>query len=236
MHHSKEAALLLLGLSFLLVLEMPRARRTTTTTTESLEEDSLEPATTELNFRPLQGYAVVPNAFIRETRSPDTDDRDECFAQCDASPKCDLLTFSDSTCTFYKTKLYRFLARADSSASVVWQKARAGSFPRVYAWSVPYDPSLASYWPIVAGSGEDLVAGRDLECAGTPILAKDRLGNVNGAVRVMNSLSPASYYTAPDAVYFSGDFSFIAWVKVYSCLAWSRVGIINLYLSMIKKN
>jgi hypothetical protein len=51
-----------------------------------------------------------------------------------------------------------------------------------------------------------------------PILHGLKLGQPNLARK-----SPPSYYTAPTGVFFSGDFTFIAWVKLYELVWYSRV-------------
>jgi hypothetical protein len=178
----------------------------------------------QVTYRILQNYAIVNNTSIQQIGSPaSATTYMRCLGRCSAMSNCMLVTFLNSICTLHSTTTYRFLVA--SASSVVSQRSVNGAYPSVYAWSGSYDSTLTSYWPIVNNTTQDMIAGNDFKCAGAPISATDRLGNQLGAVRVNTSESPFNYYYAPTGVYFSGSFSVTAWVKVYTCAAFSRVRI-----------
>jgi hypothetical protein len=68
---------------------------------------------------------------------------------------------------------------------------------------------LINYWPIDQDTF-DLVGSADLQAASSNAsLASDRFGQVNRAI-YCNS----GYYQIPAGVYFSGDFTIIAWAQI----------------------
>jgi hypothetical protein len=82
------------------------------------------------------------------------------------------------------------------------------------------DPSLVNYWPVVSGQVSDFIKGADLTSA-NPTMQTDRFNMLSQSFRVSNY---TNYFSAPADVYFTGsDFTFTAWVKVYSCASWMRL-------------
>ncbi len=74
---------------------------------------------------------------------------------------------------------------------------------------------MIKYWPIIAGSTSDYVTGGSLS-ASTPTFTTDRFGVASGAIGVRGTLP--TIWTAPPAVYFTGDFTVMLWFKIN---AWS---------------
>ena len=180
-----------------------------------------------VTYRQLKNCAVVINTSLQPIDSSTARTYTMCLARCTKLNTCSLLSYSSSSlaCILYTTTTYKYLVYTSSSSLQVAQKSVNGAYPNVYMWTIgnSYDPTLTSYWPIVNNSTRDMIACNDFHCAGTPISSTDRFGSPLSAVRVTNSTSPFNYYYAPTDVYFSGAFSFLAWIKVYSCQAWSRV-------------
>jgi hypothetical protein len=80
-------------------------------------------------------------------------------------------------------------------------------------WSA-FLPGLVNYWPITKGLLIDVIAGKDLAMVGGTFTVRDRFGTANGAMASFEPLE--EYWEAPAGVYFSGDFSITAWVKLTS--------------------
>jgi hypothetical protein len=177
-----------------------------------------------VKFRTLQNYAIVNNTSIQQIgSSASAATFMTCVSRCSALANCMLVSYFNNLCTLFTATVYKYLV--PTASSTVGQRSVNGAFPSVYAWTTSYDATLTSYWPIVNNSTQDMIAGNDFKCVGTPISSTDRLGNQLSAVRVNTSENPFNYYYAPAGVYFSGAFSFTAWAKVYTCSAWSRVRI-----------
>lgn len=76
---------------------------------------------------------------------------------------------------------------------------------------------LTNYWPLNYDM-KDLIGSGDLQVGLNGYMSTDRFGNVNSAVYANNG-----YFYAPPGVYFEGDFTVIAWVKVVSFVGWARL-------------
>jgi hypothetical protein len=90
----------------------------------------------------------------------------------------------------------------------------------LYALSRDHTQGLVNYWPVVAGANTvmDVVTLGQLISL-SPTTAPDRFNESGEAISVRDS---NTYWHLPPAVYFSGDFTIMFWIKVYSCSAWSR--------------
>jgi len=82
---------------------------------------------------------------------------------------------------------------------------------------------LINYWPINADlkdyiGSSDMSPGTDLETNGSVGFGADRFSDPSGAIYLNNG-----YYTVPPGVYFSGDFTILAWVKEVSYMEGSRL-------------
>jgi hypothetical protein len=79
---------------------------------------------------------------------------------------------------------------------------------------------LVSYWPVVRGNTFDMNTGKILTPVGSPSFSKDRFGNENGA---MFPLTSTGFFVAPNAAYFTGDFTISAWALLnstsYACMS-----------------
>lgn len=75
------------------------------------------------------------------------------------------------------------------------------------------DTSLTSYWPILEQSPTDFISGQDLSST-SPTYGVDQYGSSGGSIMTTNS---TNYWQAPPAVYFSGDFTVLGWIKPYTC-------------------
>ena len=82
---------------------------------------------------------------------------------------------------------------------------------------------LMNYWPIKNDLRDyigysDMSPGTNLEVNGSVSFGPDRFGNPNGAIYLNHG-----YYTVPDAIYFSGSFSILAWIKLVSLTHGARL-------------
>jgi hypothetical protein len=79
---------------------------------------------------------------------------------------------------------------------------------------------LINYWPIIAGSTSDYVAGGSLSSS-TPTFTTDRFGVASGAIGARGTVP--TIWTAPPAVYFTGDFTVMLWFKINSYTEWGKI-------------
>jgi hypothetical protein len=86
----------------------------------------------------------------------------------------------------------------------------------MYVFFSNYTSGLVNYWPVTATSTPvfDLFTGQSMTSA-NPTRVADRFSTSSGAIGVRDS---TTFWTLPTAVYFSGSFSVIGWLKVYTCL------------------
>jgi hypothetical protein len=85
-----------------------------------------------------------------------------------------------------------------------------------------FENGLTNYWPIL-NDLRDYIGSANMtpgtvSVNGTVGFGIDRFNNTDGAILLNNS-----YYTLPTRVYFSGDFTILAWVKLISYSSNSRL-------------
>ncbi len=72
---------------------------------------------------------------------------------------------------------------------------------------------LINYWPVKNGVMADVV-GLVNTTSTSPQYTADRLGNANDALLIT---SMSGYWSMPNGVFVSGDYTMMAWVKNLAC-------------------
>lgn len=98
------------------------------------------------------------------------------------------------------------------------------------------DSDLINHWSI-NNNTDDIVGNSHISCIVNCNLTKVRFNNLNSALSFRNG-----YATVPTGVYFNGDLTIAAWVKVYSVGLWSRLldfsynpGVDSIFLSLTNR-
>jgi hypothetical protein len=117
--------------------------------------------------------------------------------------------------------LFKFSQKKQFRTNLYFLKTPKSVFIRVfsplYVFYSNYTSGLVNYWPVLSTSTPvvDLFTGLAMTST-TPTRALDRLSSASdAAIGVRGTL--ATYWTLPPASYFSGDFTIIGWVRMYSC-------------------
>jgi hypothetical protein len=84
-----------------------------------------------------------------------------------------------------------------------------------------YTLGLVNYWPVLPGASTvlNLITKNSLTSA-SPLFTTDRFGNANSAFAVRDTVS---FWSLPSAVYFTGDFTITAWIRVNAFTTWARL-------------
>ncbi|CAF0722725.1 unnamed protein product [Brachionus calyciflorus] len=115
----------------------------------------------------------------------------KCLERCMIFCACSYATFISNECVLYTKNVNR------STSSTL----------KVYTRNIGrYDPAF--YWPIYKSSVKELVTGADLYNPYNSTFAQNRFGESDSAIKLNYG-----YYLIPGRRYFSGDFTFMSWIK-----------------------
>jgi hypothetical protein len=134
-----------------------------------------------------------------------------CMRKCLLNPNCYLCVVksSDNMCYLYNNLSNFIISTIGAGGNVLYQKMINNAFPTLYAWNVPYEPSLTNYWPINKHT-KDLIAGMHMTAAVTTVWDSDRFSVPLSSIKVFDL---NTYYNLPPNVYFTNDFTITAWYK-----------------------
>ncbi|CAF0927944.1 unnamed protein product [Brachionus calyciflorus] len=168
-------------------------------------------------FSDIQGLDIKADYFIRLSNqkinksdptilieSFQTQHKRLCLKGCFKYDGCEYADFKNKTCVLYSYNA-RFYISFDSQN-------------KLYRKRIPKNLRLVSYWPVTDGSLKDVSNAQDLYEQTNFSFISDRFGNTNSAFRIQSG-----YARAPAGIYFSGDFTITAWVRLNAYLNHQRL-------------
>lgn len=141
----------------------------------------------------------------------------DCLSLCNQNDLCSLVTFNDKMCNLY-LYIESLVYLVNTKYSLLYIKINNSiSSPKLYVWNGGTIDGLINYWPFIENYN-DIIGGSNMYGGENYYLTSDRIGKDNSALWLNDG-----YIQVPSGIYFSGDFSVLAWVKIHEHKALSRL-------------